>query len=162
MVDALEAVRRALRPNGLVFDLQPEATYLPTVAVRDSRGRRSIGVIDREPDEDVIAAREARERVVREGRFVQVASLHRTYTARFTSLSDFDADRRSHTPTWRLARGARPRLLEAWRTRHDRAVIETTRRMTIAVLRKQVDSPTPRDRSPAATRHERGQRVAAS
>src|SRR5688500_20230818 len=71
MVDALEAVRRALRPRGLVFDLQPEATYLPTVAVRDSRGRRSIGVLDREPDEDVIAAREARERVVRESRFVR-------------------------------------------------------------------------------------------
>jgi hypothetical protein len=144
MVDALEAVRRALRPRGLVFDLQPEATYLPTVALRDSRGRRSIGVIDREPDEDVIAAREARERAVREGRFVQVASLRRTYITRFTSLSDFDADRRSHTPVWRLARGVRPRLLEAWRTRHDRAVIETTRRMTIAVLRKGVDSPTRR------------------
>jgi len=125
-----------------VFDLQPEATYLPTVAIRDSRGRRSIGVLDREPDEDVIAAREARERVVREGRFVQVASLRRTYTARFRSLSDFDADRLSHTPVWRLARGVRPRLIDAWRTRHDGAVIETTRRMTIAVLRKRVDSPT--------------------
>lgn len=144
MVDALESVRRALRPLGLVFDLQPDATYLPTVAVRDSRGRRSIGVIDREPDQDVIAAHEARERVVREGRFVQVASLRRMYTTRFTSLSDFDADRRSHTPVWRLARGVRPRLLEAWRTRHDGAVIETTRRMTIAVLRKRVDSPTRR------------------
>jgi hypothetical protein len=142
MVDALEAVRRALRPKGLVFDLQPEASYLPTVAIRDSRGRRAIGVLDREPDEDVMAAREARERVVREGRFVQVASLHRMYTARFTSLSDFDADRRSHTPTWRLARGVRPRLIDAWRTRRDGAVIETTRRMTIAVLRKRVDSPT--------------------
>lgn len=125
-----------------MFDLQPDATYLPTVAVRDSRGRRSIGVIDREPDQDVIAAHEARERVVREGRFVHVASLRRMYTTRFTSLSDFDADRRSHTPVWRLARGVRPRLLEAWRTRHDGAVIETTRYMTIAVLRKRVDSPT--------------------
>jgi hypothetical protein len=99
-------------------------------------------VLDREPDEDVIAAREARERLVREGRFVQVASLRRMYTTRFTSLSDFDADRRSHTPVWRLARGVRPRLIDAWRTRHDRAVIETTRRMTIAVLRKRVGSPT--------------------
>jgi hypothetical protein len=138
MVDALEAVRRALRPRGLVFDLQPEAMYLPTVAVRDSRGRRSIGLIDREPDEDVIAAHEARERVVREGRFVRVATLRRMYTTRFRSLSDFDADRRSHTPVWRLARGVRPRLIDAWRTRHDGAVIETTRRMTISVLRKRV------------------------
>jgi hypothetical protein len=96
-------------------------------------------VIDREPDEDVIAAHQARERVVREGRFVQVASLRRTYTTRFTSLSDFDADRRSHTPVWQLARGVRPRLIAAWRTRHDGAVIETTRRMTISVLRKLVD-----------------------
>jgi len=141
MVDALEAVRKALRPKGLVFDLQPEATYQPTIAVRDSRGRRSIGMLDREPDEDVIAAHEARERVVREGRFEQIASLRRVYTTRFTSLSDFDADRRSHTPVWRLARGVRPRLIDAWRTRHDRAVIETTRRMTIAVLRKRTDSP---------------------
>ena len=140
MVDALEAVRRALRPRGLVFDLQPEATYRPTIAVRDSRGRRAIGVLDRQPDEDVIAAHEARERVVREGRFVQVASLRRTYTTRFTSLSDFDADRRSHTPVWRLARGVRPRLTQAWRTRRDGAVIETTRRMTIAVLRKRVNA----------------------
>ena len=130
-----------------MFDLQPEATYLPTVAVRDSRGRRSIGVLDREPDEDVIAAREARERVVRDGRFVQVASLRRMYTARFQSLSDFDADRRSHTPVWRLARGVRPRLVAAWRTRREGAVIETTRRMTISVLRKRVDSAT-RRRSP--------------
>ena len=141
MVDALEAVRGALGPRGWVFDLQPEATYQPTIAVRDSRGRRSIGMLDREPDEDVIAAHEARERVVREGRFEQIASLRRVYTTRFTSLSDFDADRRSHTPVWRLARGVRPRLIEAWRTRHDRAVIETTRRMTIAVLRKRTDSP---------------------
>ena len=147
MVDALEAVRGALRPRGLVFDLQPEATYLPTVAVRDARRRRSIGVLQREPDEDVIAAHEARERVVREGRFVQVAFLRRTYTTRFTSLSDFDADRRSHTPVWRLARGVRPRLLEAWRGRHDGAVIETTRQMTISVLRKQVGSVTTRPRS---------------
>jgi hypothetical protein len=147
MVDALEAVRRALRPRGLVFDLQPEATYLPTIAVRDSRGRRSIGVLDREPDEDVIAAHEARERVVREGRFVEVASLRRMYTTRFTSLSDFDADRRSHTPVWRLARGVRPRLTQAWRTRGDGAVIETTRRMTISVLRKRADSLATRPRS---------------
>ena len=150
MVDALEAVRKALRPRGLVFDLQPEATYLPTVAVRDSRGRRSIGVIDREPDVDVIAAREARERVVREGRFVQVASLRRTYTTRFTSLSDFDADRRSHTPVWRLARGVRPRLMEAWRARHDGAVIETTRRMTISVLRMRDSSPEQTSRASGA------------
>ena len=122
-----------------MFDLQPDAAYLPTVAVRDSRGRRPIGVIDREPDEDVIAAHEARERVVRQGRFEQVASLGRTYTTRFTSLSDFDADRRSHTPVWRLARGVRPRLIDAWRARRDGAVIETTRRMTSVVLRKRVD-----------------------
>ena len=147
MVDALEAVRRALRPKGLVFDLQPEAAYLPTIAVRDSRGRRTIGVMHREPDEDVIAAREARERVIREGRFLQVASLRRMYTTRFTSLSDFDAERRSHTPVWRLARGVRPRLLEAWRTRRDGAVIETTRRMTISVLRKRADSSSTRRRS---------------
>jgi hypothetical protein len=140
MVDALEAVRRALRPRGLVFDLEPDATHLPTVVLCDSRGRRSIGVIDREPDEDVIAAHQARERVVRERRFVQVASLRRMHTTRFTSLSDFDADRRSHTPVWRLARGVRPRLVDAWRTRHDGAVIETTRRWTISVLRKRVGS----------------------
>jgi hypothetical protein len=147
MVDALEAVRRALRPRGLVFDLQPEARYLPTIAVRDSRGRRTIGVLDRQPDEDVIAAHEARERVVREGRFVEVASLRRTYITRFTSLSDFDADRRSHTPVWRLARGVRPRLTQAWRTRRGGAVIETTRQMTISILRKRVGSPPNRPRS---------------
>jgi len=136
MVDALEAVRGALRPRGLVFDLQPDATYLPTVAVRDSRGRRSIGVIHREPDEDVIAAHEARKRVVREGGFAEIAMLRRTFTTSFTTLAAFDAEMRSHTPTWRLARGMRPRLLDAWRTRRDGAVIETTMRMTMAVLQK--------------------------
>ena len=136
MVDALEAVRAALRPRGLVFDLQPDATYLPTVAVRDSRGRRSMGVILREPDEDVIAAHEARKRLVREGRFAEIALLRRTFTTSFTTLAAFDADRRSHTPTWRLARGVRPRLLDAWRARRHGAVIETTRRMTMAVLQK--------------------------
>ena len=136
MVDALEAVRGALRPRGLVFDLQPDATYLPTVAVRDSRGRRSMGVIRREPDEDVIAAHEARKRVVREGGFAEIALLRRTFTTSFTTLAAFDADRRSHTPTWRLARGMRPRLLDAWRARRDGAVIETTMRMTMVVLQK--------------------------
>jgi hypothetical protein len=136
MVDALEAVRAALRPKGLVFDLQPDATYLPTVAVRDSRGRRSMGVIHREPDEDVIAAREARRRVVGDGRFAEIAFLRRTFTTNFTTLAAFDAERRSHTPTWRLARGMRPRLLDAWRARREGAVIETTRRMTMAVLQK--------------------------
>lgn len=136
MVDALEAVRGALRPSGLVFDLQPDATYLPTVAVRDSRGRRPMGVIAREPDEDVIAAHEARKRVVREGRFAEIALLRRTFTTNFTTLAAFEAERRSHTPTWRLARGMRPRLLDAWRARREGAAIETTMRMTIAVLQK--------------------------
>jgi hypothetical protein len=136
MVDALEAVRGALRPRGLVFDLQPDAAYLPTVAVRDSRGRLSMGVIHREPDEDVIAAHEARQRVVRDGRFTEIALLRRTFTTSFTTLAAFDAERRSHTPTWRLARGVRPRLLDAWRARREGAVIETTMRMTMAVLRK--------------------------
>ena len=136
MVDALEAVRAALRPRGLVFDLQPDATYLPTVAVRDSRGRRSLGVIHREPDEDVIAAHEARQRVVREGGLAEIALLRRTFRTSFTTLAGFDAERRSHTPTWRLAQGMRPRLLAAWRTRRDGAVIETTMRVTMAVLRK--------------------------
>jgi hypothetical protein len=136
MVDALEAVRGALRPRGLVFDLQPDATYQPTVAVRDSRGRRSMGVIAREPDEDVIAANGARKRVVRDGRFAEIALLRRTFRTSFTTLAGFDAERRSHTPTWRLARGMRPRLLEAWRARRDGAVIETTMRVTMAVLQK--------------------------
>ena len=136
MVDALETVRGALRPKGLVFDLQPDATYRPTVAVRDSRGRRSMGVIHREPDEDVIAAHGARQRVVGDGRFAEIALLRRTYRTSFTTLAGFDAERRSHTPTWRLARGMRPRLLEAWRARRDGAVIETTMRMTVAVLEK--------------------------
>ena len=136
MVDALEAVRGALRPSGLVFDLQPDATYLPTVAVRDSRGRLSMGVIHREPDEDVIAAHEVRQRVVRDGRFTEIALLRRTFTTSFTTLAAFDAERRSHTPTWRLARGMRPRLVDAWRARREGAAIETTMRMTVAVLRK--------------------------
>jgi hypothetical protein len=136
MVDALEAVRAALRPRGLVFDLQPDATYQPTVAVRDSRGRRSLGVIAREPDEDVIAAHEARKRVVRDGRFTEIALLRRTFRTSFTTLAGFDAERRSHTPTWQLARGMRPRLLEAWHARRDGAVIETTMRVTMAVLQK--------------------------
>jgi hypothetical protein len=95
-----------------------------------------MGVIHREPDEDVIAAHEALRHVVREGRFAEIALLRRTFTASFTTLAAFDADRRSHTPTWRLARGMRPRLVDAWRGRRDGAVIETTRRMTIAVLQK--------------------------
>jgi hypothetical protein len=136
MVDALEAVRGALRPRGLVFDLQPDATFLPTVAVRDSRGRRSMGVIHREPDEDVIAAHEARKRVISEGGFIEIALLRRTFATRFTTLAAFEAERRSHTPTWRLARGMRPRLLDAWRARRDGAVIETTGRMTMLVLQK--------------------------
>lgn len=138
MVDALEGVRGALRPRGLVLDLQPDATYLPKVAVRDRRGRRPIGVMLRQPDEDVIAAHEARERVVREGRFVEIALLRRTYRIDFTRLAAFEADKRSHTPTWRLAPGARSRLIEAWRSRGDGATVETTRRMTIAVLQKTV------------------------
>ena len=135
MVDALDAVRGALRPRGLVFDLQPDATYLPAVAVRDSRGCRSMGVIHREPDEDVIAAHEARKRVVREGGFVEIALLRRTFATGFTTLAGFEAERRSHT-TWRLARGMRPRLVDAWRGRRDGALIETTRRMTMVVLQK--------------------------
>jgi hypothetical protein len=136
MVDALEAVRGALRPNGFVFDLQPDATYLPTVAVRDLHRRRPIGVIRREPDEDVVAAHEARDRVVREGRFVQIALLRRTYRVEFTRLAAFEAYKRSHTPTWRLEPGARSRLTDAWRSRGDGAKIEMTGRMTIAVLQK--------------------------
>lgn len=136
MVDALEAVWRVLRPNGLVFDLQPDASHRPAVAVRDARGRRTVGTIARAPDEDVVAAHAARERLVASGRFRTIAVARRTYRASFDTIAAFEASKRSHTPTWRLAPGTLPRLRAAWRTRRGRAAIESTRRMTIVALRK--------------------------
>lgn len=136
MVDALEAVWRVLRPRGLVFDLQPDASYLPTVSVRDRRARRSVGLILRAPDEDVFAAHAARERIVAEGRFRRIGFVRRTYRTSFESLRAFEADRRSHTPAWRLGPDTRRKLLAAWRTRRDGAAIETTMAMTMVVLRK--------------------------
>ncbi|HEV8534947.1 MAG TPA: hypothetical protein VGR87_04400 [Candidatus Limnocylindria bacterium] len=148
MVDALESVRKALRPSGVIFDLQPDAAHQPTVAVRDRSGRHALGPLLRETDEDVLAAHAARDGLVRAGRFSQVAFLRRTYRTSVATLAAFDADRRSHTPTWRLARGVRPRLLEAWRAGGKGAGIETTRRMSIVVLRRRGPRRSIASRSP--------------
>lgn len=139
MVDALEAVRAALRPGGLLVDLQPDTFYQPTVAVRDDDGRREVGRVHRDLDEDVVAAHAARRRVVSAGRLDEIAFFARAYRTRQSTLAAFDVEKGSHTPPWRLDRGVRPRLLNAWRARGEGAVIETTRRLTVAVLRK----PTP-------------------
>lgn len=136
MVDALESVRSALRSGGIVVDLQPEAIYAPALAVRDRGRHRPVGAIVRPDDEDVIAANAAREWAVETGRFRTLAHLRPTYRTSIASLEALDAEKRSHTPPWRLAPGTRGRLLAAWRSRGRGAAIEVTRRMTLTVLRK--------------------------
>lgn len=136
MVDALEAVWRALRPGGIVIDLQPDATYLPTLAVRDRGRHRRVGDILRPQDEDVLAAHAARERIVAAGRFRTIANVRRAYRTSYEHIEAFEADKRSHTPPWRLAPGVRRRLLALWRSRGRGAAIEVTRRMTLTALRK--------------------------
>ena len=137
MVDALEAAWGVLRPRGLVVDLQPHASYQPSVAVRDARRRLSLGAIVRDPDEDVLAAHAARDRLVERGRFRLIASGARWYRAGFWSFASFEEEVRDNS-NWHLPRGFRSRLLRAWRERDDEARIEVAKRFSYVILRKTV------------------------
>lgn len=136
MVDALEAAWRVVRPRGLVVDLQPHASYQPRVAVRDAR-RLSLGAIVRDPDEDVLAAHAARDRLVERGRFRLIASGARWYRAAFRSFASFEEEVRDNS-NWHLPRGFRSRLLRAWRERDDEARIEVAKRFSYSILRKTI------------------------
>lgn len=136
MVDALEKVWRALRPRGVLVDVQPDATFEPRVAVCADGRCVPAGRVLRPTDEDIVAAHRAVDAVVARGRFEPIAYRRHDYRLRFESLAATDDERRAHDPVWRLAPGTRARVRELWRAARGRGHIAWTRRFTVAILRK--------------------------
>lgn len=112
MVLALEKAWRALRPGGHVVDIEPDESRLPRVALY--RGRRPVLVrsIERDADEDVMAAQRALDRSLGRGLFTPVAVVDHEYLTRFTSVEAFEAEWGSH-PSWHRNRDLRKRLRAA-------------------------------------------------
>lgn len=134
MVDALEAVRRVLRARGVLVDLQPDPFYQPIVSVRVGGRRTLIGAIEREPDEEMVAAQVTRERAVADGRFALIAAGTHAFRTYHSSAASLERELASNS-NWRAPRGLRSRLAQASR-RPDAKAIELTKRFTFAVLRK--------------------------
>ncbi len=134
MVDALEKSWRAVRPQGIVVDLQPVRPRIARLLVVTRRRRVQVGAVIQDPDEDVIAAHAAIGRAVARGLFQAVGYRVVPYRARFRTLAEFDAERRQHIG-WRLAPGTRGRLRAALRADAN-ALIELERHFSVAALRK--------------------------
>lgn len=136
MVDALEAVRRVLRRSGHVVELAPDLDYQPRVSLRDGSRSLAIGVIRRDPDPDIAAARRAVERVVAAQAFRIVVAATHGYGVRFPSLADLEREVRWNHENWTMPTDVRRRLRAAWRRRSGGAVIVIEKAFSLTVLRK--------------------------
>jgi hypothetical protein len=134
MVDALEAVRTRLRRRGVVVDLQPDLTYQPTVYVGGRSRRVFVGAVTRTPDESILAAHIARDRVVAQGKFRLVASGGARFRAR-QDLAGFDREL-ADNDNWSLPRGFRARLAAARRAAGPATTLQIEKRFDFVVLRR--------------------------
>lgn len=135
MVDALRSAWRALRPRGLVVDLQPAAIYRPRLALVADGWRREVGIIGRSPDEDVVAAHRGRQQAIAEGWFSVVVSTRGESRARYQYRSDLRWLLRVNA-NWHLEPTVRRRLASAWAERPAGTSLEIRRAFSLAVLRK--------------------------
>jgi hypothetical protein len=135
MVHALHAAWRVLRAGGLLVDIQPDLADQPRVAVRSGARRIAVGAVRRLPDEDILAANQAREYVLAEGWFDEVARRRQTFRPRFATLTDFHRSVRENS-NWRIPMATRKGLSAAWRGHGQDAEIELGRVFSFVVLRK--------------------------
>ncbi len=135
MVLALEKAWRALRPGGHVVDIEPDESRLPRVALY--RGRRPVlvGSIERDADEDVMAAQRALDRSLGRGLFTPVAVVDHEYLTRFASVAAFEAEWRCH-PSWHPNRDLRTRLGAAGSAARPPSWIATVWWLRLTVLRR--------------------------
>ncbi len=135
MVLALEKAWRALRPGGHVVDIEPDEARLPRVALY--RGRRPVlvGSIERDADEDVMAAQRALDRSLGRGLFTPVAVVDHEYLTRCSSVEAFEAEWLCH-PSWLPNRDLRKRLRAAPFAARPPSQIAIAWSLRLTVLRK--------------------------
>jgi hypothetical protein len=144
MVHALHAAWRVLRAGGLLVDIQPDIADQPRVTVRSGARRIPVGAVRRLPDEDVLAANRAREYVLAEGWFDEVARRRPAFRSRSATLTQFYRSVRENS-NWVVPAATRHRLSAAWRGHGHDAQIELGRVFSFVVMRKR-----PRPRGPTS------------
>jgi hypothetical protein len=136
MVMALQRARGILRPGGMLVSLTPHWTKRPAIAVVSPNRREPVAsLINSEFTPRISAAKTSLQRVVQDGQFTLIGTIHPSYRLRLTGLAELERYiHLSATPS-RFPPGGRRRLQSLWRSRPPGAHIEVTEWMVIKALR---------------------------
>lgn len=136
MVMALQRARGILRPDGTVVSITPHWTKRPAIAVASGKRREPVAsLINSEFTPRISAAKAALDRVVQDGTFTLIGTVHPQFRVQLTGLAELDRYIHLGNSPCRFPPGGRRRLQALWRSRGPGAHIEVTESMVIKGVR---------------------------